>query len=292
MIKKSAKGKFSKFNERIGNVSKETGAKSTVLKIKYLTTYANIRCSSKDYLDYELYNKNSKELKEYVTKKDLDKFYRIVSPYQHESEFEDRVKFYRNYKDFIKRDFFMKGSLEELGSFIERHEEFLVKPIVKSGEKVSKMSRKESGELNRFYEQLEKSGLFLEEIVDCPFELKIVTFSYEGKHEILYAYGIYGSGKERYVNIDHETGKFLETLEDVLNWDKAVKEVLKASRVSRHMHFVGWDVLVRDDGVEILDGNPRENFDIIQMLSKRGRKDIIRHCIDVINECEGTEYKI
>ena len=75
-------------------------------------------------------------------------------------------------------------------------------------------------------------------------------------------------------------------------WEKAKELVLKASLVNNHIHMVGWDVAITEEGATLIEGNRRPGFDLIQVLSKKGRKDIMRYCLNIINENEGTNYKI
>ena len=56
--------------------------------------------------------------------------------------------------------------------------------------------------------------------------------------------------------------------------------------------MVGWDVAITEKGTTLIEGNRRPGFDLIQVLSKKGRKDIMRYCLNIINKNEGTNYKI
>ena len=76
------------------------------------------------------------------------------------------------------------------------------------------------------------------------------------------------------------------------NWEKIKKLVLEASLVNKNIHVVGWDVAVTKEGATFIEGNRRPGFDLVQVLSKKGRKDIMRHCLNIINEEEHTNYKI
>lgn len=148
-----------------------------------------------------------------------------------------------------------------------------------------------------------------------------MTFGYNGKSEILFAAMRFGNGEASVDNfhqggmgvlVDIETGKlvgkaFNKNLDyfekhpksnikfdgfQIPNWDKVKKLVLDAALESEHIHAVGWDVAVTEDGATFIEGNRRAGYDLVQVLSKRGRKDIMRHCLDIINDQEGTNYKI
>ena len=76
------------------------------------------------------------------------------------------------------------------------------------------------------------------------------------------------------------------------NWDKVKQMVLEAALVNNNIHVVGWDVAVTEEGATFIEGNRRPGFDLVQVLSERGRKDIMRSCLDEINKTEGTNYKV
>ena len=76
------------------------------------------------------------------------------------------------------------------------------------------------------------------------------------------------------------------------NWDKAKEMVLEAALVNDKIHVVGWDVAITEEGATLIEGNRRPGFDLVQVVSRRGRKDIMRKCLKAINEQEGTKYKI
>ena len=209
----------------------------------------------------------------------------------------------------------------------------MVKPYDGLGGKgVYKEYRKNIKNVNDFYNYLNENHLFIEEYVKQNKEvnrlckesvntIRIMTFSYNGKSEIVYAAMRIGNGINNVDNfhqggmgckIDLEKGILIGDAIDkdlnhyevhpkskvkfdgfvLPNWEKAKKLVLDASLVNNNIHMVGWDVALTDEGATLIEGNRRPGFDLIQVLSKRGRKDIMRHCLDIINKEEGTNYKI
>lgn len=313
-------------------VNKKNHMNHLSLKFKYLHSFFKLGYSYNDFLNYELYKKNNKEMKEYVTIKKQKKFYEIVNSSHHENEFSYKPNFLKNFKKYIIQDLFVSEGIEELKKFLEKHSEFIIKPFDDlSIQKTEKMYSKDIVNIEEFYEKLKNERLFLEEYVaqhkisdiapNSINTIKIITFAYDGKSEILFAY-MELSDKKTLINdfqksslailVDMDTGllggeacnKQCKSIEkhpkyniqfdgfQIPNWNKVKKLVLESSLESRHIHVVTWEVAITDNEVTLIDGNPRVDFDLIQILSKRGRMDIIDHCIDVINECEGTEYKI
>ena len=333
IIRYALKGNLKVFNQKMKKIAKKENCSSLKLKLKFLNCFRLIGCGYSDYLNYELYNKSKKEILEYVSIKDQDKFYEIVSPAKYKTFFTIKPNFLRNFKKYIKRDFFADGTLEELKLFLNKHKCFMIKPNDGlGGSGVKKMTSEDIGDIDLFYNKLKSEKLFLEEYVIQHPEisklcsksvntLRIMTFSYNGKSEILFAAIRIGNGTSSVDNfhqggmgclIDLETGKlvgkaFNKELEyfdehptskvkfdgfQIPNWDKVKKMVLEASKVNKNIHVVGWDVAVTEEGATFIEGNRRPGFDLVQVLSKRGRKDIMRHCLDIINAKEGTNYKI
>lgn len=333
IISYALKGNWKRFDENLKKVSENTGMSVWRLRWKFINCFRLLGSGYSDFLNYELYNKSKKELLEYVTIKDQDKFYEIVSPSKYKTAFTIKPNFLKNFKKYIARDFYVDGSFEELERFLEKHEEFMMKPIDGlGGHGVVKMNRNDIVDKKDFFEKLQHEKLFLEEYVVqhseisrlCPASvntIRIMTFAYNGKSEILFAAMRIGNGEAAVDNfhqggmgvlIDMETGKLvgsaynkdLEYFEvhpktgvkfdgfQIPNWDKIRSLVLEAALENEHIHCVGWDVAVTEEGATFIEGNRRPGYDLVQVLSKRGRKDMMRHCLDIINEVDGIDYRI
>lgn len=333
LIEYARAGNLKRFKNNLKEISKKEKKSEFFLFNHFLLTFLKTGCGYSDYLNYELYNKTFKEIDEYVTIKHQDKFYEIVSPAKYKTFFTIKPNFLNNFKDYINRSFFAGGTIEELKAFLDKNEEFMVKPYDGLGGKgVYKEYRKNIKNVNDFYNYLNENHLFIEEYVKQNKEvnrlckesvntIRIMTFSYNGKSEIVYAAMRIGNGINNVDNfhqggmgckIDLEKGILIGDAIDkdlnhyevhpkskvkfdgfvLPNWEKAKKLVLEASLVNNNIHMVGWDVALTDEGATLIEGNRRPGFDLIQVLSKRGRKDIMRHCLDIINKEEGTNYKI
>ena len=333
LIEYARAGNLKRFKNNLKEISKKEKKSEFFLFNHFLLTFLKTGCGYSDYLNYELYNKTFKEIDEYVTIKHQDKFYEIVSPAKYKTFFTIKPNFLNNFKNYINRSFFAGGTIEELKAFLDKNEEFMVKPYDGLGGKgVYKEYRKNIKNVNDFYNYLNENHLFIEEYVKQNKEvnrlckesvntIRIMTFSYNGKSEIVYAAMRIGNGINNVDNfhqggmgckIDLEKGILIGDAIDkdinhyevhpkskvkfdgfvLPNWEKAKKLVLDASLVNNNIHMVGWDVALTDEGATLIEGNRRPGFDLIQVLSKRGRKDIMRHCLDIINKEEGTNYKI
>ena len=333
LIEYAKAGNLKRFRDNLKEISKKENKSTFYLFNHFLLTFLKSGCGYSDYLNYQLYNKTFKEISEYVTIKHQDKFYEIVSPAKYKTFFTIKPNFLNNFKDFINRDFFENGTVDDLKKFLSNNEEFMVKPRDGLGGKgVYKEYRKNIKDVNEFYDYLKNNNLFIEEYVKQNKEInklckesvntiRIMTFAYNGKSEIVYAAMRIGNGINNVDNfhqggmgckIDLDKGILIgDAYDKDLNhfkvhpkskvkfdgfkipyWEEAKKLVLDASKVNNNIHMVGWDVAITDDGPTLIEGNRRPGFDLIQVLSKRGRKDIMMHCLDIVNKEEGTNYKI
>ena len=326
-------GNLKNFTNKLKTLSEKENKSSFSLFVKFLYCFLKTGGGYSDFLNYELYKKSGKELSEYVTIKHQDWFYEIVSPSAYKTFFTVKPNFLNNFSEYINRDFFTEGSVEELETFLKNNPEFMIKPYDGlGGQGVAKMTVDEVGSAAELYEKLKKEHLFVEGYVKqnskinelCAASvntIRVMTFSYGGKSQILYAAMRIGNGVNHCDNfhqggmgcsLDIETGKLFGMAVDkdlnafevhptsgirfdgfqIPNWEKAKEMVLKAALVNDKIHVVGWDVAITENGATFIEGNRRPGFDLVQVLSKKGRKDIMRTCLDVINKAEGTKYKI
>ena len=90
LIQYAKSGNIKKFKQNLKEISKKENKSTFVLFNHFLLTFIKSGCGYSDYLNYELYKKTFKEISEYVTIKDQDKFYEIV--------YEDKYAFYKLWK--------------------------------------------------------------------------------------------------------------------------------------------------------------------------------------------------
>ena len=326
-------GNISRFLKDLDKVKEETGKNKATLFFNFINCFLKTGGGYSDYLNYKFYNKTSKELKEYATIKHQDTFYELVSPSEYKTAFTIKYNFLNNFKKYINRDFFYQGTKEELKEFLNKHPQFMYKPVDGlGGHGVRKMSIEDIKDFDEFYNGIVSNGNLVEELIiqhediskfasKSVNTLRIMTFNYKDHSEILEVMMRIGDGDHDVDNfhqngmgvlVDKETGKLIgkainknnEEYEyhpksnikfdgfQIPNWEIIKNTVLEASKVNEHIHVVGWDVAVTKDGCTLVEGNRRPGFDLPQVLYKRGRKDMMQHCLDIINKYENTNYKI
>ena len=333
LIKYAVSGSFKTFKKKLDNVSKKTGKNKISLMFNFLHCFFLTGCGYSDYLNYKFYTRSKKEIKEYATIKTQDKFYEIVSPSAYKDFFSIKANFLKNFKKYIERDSFYKGSLEELKEFLKKNKEFMSKPVNGlAGRDVKKVLAKDIKDIDAFYEEVVNNNILLESYVkqnkkvsefapNSVNTIRVMTFAYDGHSEIVLAMMRFGNGVADVDNfhkgglavlVDPETGTLVGNAYDkdanpyeihpfshkkfagfqIPNWEIIKKTCEEAALVNDHIHMVGWDVAVLENGCTFIEGNRRAGWDLPQVLCDRGRKDVMNYCLAKINKKEGTNYKV
>lgn len=221
------------------------------------------------------------------------------------------------------------GSAEELARFLQGKAQVMVKPVDGlGGHGVRKLTVAELGDPAAFLAELRENRLFLEDLIVqhpdisaiCPTSvntIRVMTVAAGGRSQILYAGLRVGAGADvdnfhaggMGVHIDVDTGVLTG---DAVNkqgtefpdhpvtgthfdgrrlpmWEEVRRICLEAALVNTRIHVVGWDVAVTPDGPVFVEGNRRPGFDLPQMTSHRGRKDIMRTAEAFIAREEGRQ---
>ncbi|MCI8545134.1 MAG: hypothetical protein HFH09_02760 [Bacilli bacterium] len=192
------------------------------------------------------------------------------------------------------------------------------------GAAVLKVNSSDIKEIEVYYEECKNNRIFLEEVVSQHKDLnglcdkscntlRVMTFNNHGTPEILWAGLRIGNGINSVDNfhaggmgtgIDLDTGRLTQpALDKDLNqythhpktnieitgfqlpYFEEVKKVVKeAALESDKILVVGWDVAITDKGPIIIEGNRRPGFDLVQVVSGRGRIDIMRHVLEELNK--------
>lgn len=265
-------------------------------KFKERKKYAVVRTQNKFYEKV-----SPSKYKEFFTIKPnfLNNFKEYVgrSFYVHEQGLEKLKEFLKNNKEFMIKP------IDGLG-----------------GADVRKMKREEVKNVEEFLAYIKDNRMYLEELIIqhkkmsalAPASvntIRIMTFVNNGKSEILYAALRVGNGSNDVdnfhrggmgVSIDTKTGKLKkEAIDKDLRhfkkhpitkvtfnnyqlpyWNECKELVLKAALVNENIHVVGFDVAIGKDGPILVEGNRRPGFDLVQVLSNRGRIDIMYHVLN------------
>lgn len=219
-----------------------------------------------------------------------------------------------------------QDNADELERFLSARDVVMVKPVDGlAGRDVRKQPTAAISDTAAFHKELLDNRLFIEEVIVqhpemaelCPASvntIRVMTAAAGGESELLFACLRVGAGADvdnfhaggMAVHVNTETGalegravnKSGEEFERhpvtgvefdgrvLPMWDEVRRVCLEAALVNPHIHVVGWDVAITPDGPVFVEGNRRPGFDLPQMTSRRGRKDLIRQVEELLARAE------
>ena len=223
---------YKRFFDNLKNVSKKENKNFLGLVFDTGNCVFRYGFGLTDYLNYKLYNKNSKERKQYVSTKTENKFYETISPSAYKKRYTIKPDFLADFKDFTKRDFIVpkEDNYNEFLEFLDKHEVFMSKPYDGlGGADVKKEYSKDIENKEEYFNNAIKNRIFLEELVKqhpdmnklCEKSvntMRIMTFNDHGKSRIIWMGLRVGNGinsidnfhaKGMAVNIDINTVKLV-----------------------------------------------------------------------------------
>lgn len=317
--------KIKEYYKRLDDAAYKNNKMTLILLIDMLIWYVFYGSTLTDYLNYEFYKRSFKERRKYAVVRTQCKFYKKVSPAQYKEFFTIKPNFLENFKEYVKRDYFIPSfGMKKLEEFLKNNKRFVIKPIDGLGGAGVKIINSSSiKDKEEFIKELEQDRKFIEQLIIqhkkmnmlCEASvntLRIMTFSNNNKSEILYAALRVGNGYNEVDNfhsgglgvvIDTRTGKLKGVAIDKdLNkykkhpvskvyfdkfqlpyWKETKELVLKSALINQNIKVIGWDVALTKDGPVLVEGNRRPGFDLVQVLSDHGRKDIMNHVNNELN---------
>jgi len=192
------------------------------------------------------------------------------------------------------------------------------------GTDVNKVYSKNIKNIEDYHEECVSNKIFLEEMViqhkdmsklapeSCN-TMRIVTFNDNGKPRIMWIGLRVGNGINSVDNfhaggmalkVDMKTGKLIGSARDkdleeysehpitrvpfdgfqIPYFDEVKKMVLELSKKSNKILVLGLDVAVTSNGPVIIEANRRPGFDIIQVVDRVGRMDIIEEILLAVDK--------
>ena len=265
-------------------------------------------CAPDDYYQYEFYRKSNYERNTFVTWRRCQHIIKH-NDFQGRQVLNDKAAFNAFFSDYINRDWLdLRRSTEsEFVQFIKDHHTVLMKPIYGGrGEGVFKLSYENIKSEDSFPFDNYKQYI-AEEIINQHPELAALNSSsvntvrvYTVNCEIistalkigasgsivdnLHSGGICAHVNEVYGIIDcacrnqnmesflyHPISGAKLIGYQVPYWDLIIHTVKKASALLPSVPYIGWDVAIRSDGVELIEGNSDADHDLMQMIDLKGR---------------------
>ena len=199
------------------------------------------------------------------------------------------------------------------------------------GGNVSKRKRDEITDIEAYHEKLKQENMFVEVVIiqheamanlarNSVNTIRVMTCGIGGKSHILYAALRVGNGVNCADNfhqngmgvaIDMDSGKLIGNAIDkdlhefthhpvsgvlfdgyqIPYWDKIKQICLEAALVNQDVNVIGWDVALTECGPTFIEGNRGPGFDLVQMLDKRGRKDMVREVLKEVEESKRMSHE-
>lgn len=167
MLRYALVGNYKRFYKNIKKIAKEEGKSPILMTMDMALSTLRYGSGLTDYINYEFYNKNHKQKKEYVTIGYATKYHKIVAPVEYSECFENKPLFLKTFKKYINRDFFLpEYGLKELEKFLKNNKVFIEKPIVGlAGGGVVKKESKDIKDTKKYLEYLIEKKKFLDEYI-------------------------------------------------------------------------------------------------------------------------------
>ena len=160
-------GNYKRFYNDLKELSKTTKKPAIIMFIDTAISTLLFGSGLQDYLNYKFYEKSFKERKTYATIGNTAKAYRILANIEYAPFFSNKVNFHKNFSKFTKRDFLSPDdTFENFEKFIEKHEEFVMKPQVGlGGSNIEKIISKDIKDKKAFFESIKEKKCFIEELI-------------------------------------------------------------------------------------------------------------------------------
>lgn len=63
------------------------------------------------------------------------------------------------------------------------------------------------------------------------------------------------------------------------HWDEVVAISKRAAECLPEIRFIGWDVAIGEDGVQLIEGNHNPDYELMEFFGSRGYYEIIKKYI-------------
>ena len=256
-----------------------------------------------DYKLFEMYKMNHKERKTIITRGKNNSLFKKFNNKEYIKIFNDKTLFNKKYDKYLNRDWLvLKDNYDEFNNFIKNKDEIIVKPVnLFCGQGIEKidLTKEKTKEL---YERLIKNKqLLIEEVAKqhrvidkiYPYSintLRVVTLN----HHVVNAFIRIGNLYNVVDNFNHgglaakidiKTGEIISNAVDkkgdiyythpitneriegvkIPMWDEVLNLCLEASKVTKELGYVGWDVCVGHDKPFLIEANEFPGNDIYQL---------------------------
>ncbi|MCD7770353.1 MAG: carboxylate--amine ligase [Oscillospiraceae bacterium] len=162
--------RFKKFTEVLDRAHEKSGRSRIWLTKDMLHCARKFGSGYYDYVTFGFWDLTDEQRATYVTRFVSKDLVTLLNDPDYAEIFNDKVKFYNTFRDFIKREFidYRTASKEEVLAFAERHPVMFAKPAHGScGHDCHKVYMKDYADLEEFYRRMgEEDAWLLEEVLE------------------------------------------------------------------------------------------------------------------------------
>lgn len=268
-------------------------------------------CSPDDFFRYEFYKKSNFERKKFITYRRSQRIMRQYNDKNAVHIFQDKIEFNKFFKDFIKRNYLdlSVATQEEFSQFVEKHSSVIMKPT--RGGQGKGIFKIKSDEIANYSVDDYRNYICEELLIQHPKmstinpssvnTIRVLTFKGDviacalrsgGGGDIvdnLHSSGVcahldIGSGIIDAPCIDntlkkhlyHPYTKIILPGFQVPNWDLLLEKAREAAKLIPSVQYVGWDMVILEDDIAIIEGNNDPGHDVVQMIVQEGLYEKIK----------------
>lgn len=299
---------YKRFFDTINEIHGKTGKNRIGLFFDIVHCGLKYQAGYLDYRLFEMYNLNAKQRKTIITRGINNSIVKKYNNPEYTHIFRNKIEFNKKFHKYLLRDWMevTKDNYDEFLSFIEKHNEIMIKPVdLQCGKGIEKVKVNKKNAKEIYDNILETNRVLIEEVaVQCDEisrlhpssinTLRIVTLN----HQIVAAFIRIGNNNNVVDNFNHDglaapinidTGiidylaidKKMDTYErhpvtgeqilwfQIPKWPRIKRFVINASKEIPEVGYVGWDVCLGVKDPCLIEANEFPGHDIYQLPPHR-----------------------
>lgn len=149
------------------SIRKKSDLKLLKMIIEWYYFFDNLGFDYDDYFDYELFNKDVKDLDKFLNKGYKSIIYKACNDKTQTYHFKNKAEFNKKFKKNVKREWIdaRNSSFDEFKKFVQKYPRFFAKPIEGTGGAGAKIIEYKD-DLKKLYKECVKNNYICEEIVE------------------------------------------------------------------------------------------------------------------------------
>lgn len=304
---------YNKFCDYLDIIAKDYKIKKINALASLIWCYVAHGASPTSWFMFKMYKLNERGRRRIITAKRNDELDHLLNDREYAHVYDNKAHFNKEFSDFVKRDwlYLPEASRKDIGDFLDRHNEIVVKPIgLSSGRGIELLSKEEF--LKRHASNDFKGEWMIEQRVIVHPDLQklnpnscntLRVYTLVDKRNEIHIPGIYlkvggGDGicdnfhnKGIMYNVDinygivdrpgldfalaehilHPSTQFTMPGRKIPLFRELKECAVEAQRRNLKARFIAWDIAITSEGCEIIEGNYMPNCNLIQIFDQQGK---------------------